>query len=40
MEDDLYISLKCCDEETGKCASNPINRLGEKVHDLEESVVG
>ena len=40
MENDMYKSFKCCDEETGKCASNPINRLSEKVHDLEESVVG
>ena len=40
MEDDMYISLKCCDEETGKCASNLLIRQGEEVHDLEESVVG
>ena len=36
----LYISLKCCDEETGKCASNPMSRQGGEVQDLEESVVG
>ena len=40
IEDDMYISLKCCDEETGKCASNLLIRQGEEVHDLEESVVG
>ena len=40
MEDDMYISLKCCDEETGKCASNPMSRQGEEVNGLEESVVG
>ena len=40
MEYDMYISLKCCDEETGKCASNPMSRQVEEVHDLEESVVG
>ena len=36
----MYISLKCCDEETGKYASSPMSRLGEEVHDLEGSVVG
>ena len=40
MEDDMCISLKCCDEETGKCASNLLIRQVEEVHDLEESVVG
>ena len=40
MEDDMYISLKCCDEETGKCASNPMSRQGEEVHALEESAFG
>ena len=40
MEDDMYISLKCCDEETGKCGSNPMTRQGEEVQDLEKSVVG
>ena len=38
MEDGMFISLKCCDEETGKCASNPMSRQGEEVHALEESV--
>ena len=38
--DDMYKSLKCCDEETGKCASNPMSRQGEEVHGIEESVVG
>ena len=40
MEDDMCISLKCCDEETGKCASNLLIRQVEEVHGLEESVVG
>ena len=40
IEDDMYISLKCCDEETGKCASNLLIRQGEEVHDLEEVVNG
>ena len=36
----MYISLKCCNEETGKCASNPMSRQGEEVHDLQEVVNG
>ena len=39
-KDYMYISLKCCDEETGKCASNPMSRQGEEVHDLQEIVNG
>ena len=39
-KDEMYISLKCCDEETGKCASNPMSRQGEEVHALEESAFG
>ena len=35
----MYISLKCCDEETGKCASNPMSRQGEEVQDLDDAVV-
>ena len=40
MKYDMYISLRCCDEETGKCASNLMSRQGEEVHGLGESVVG
>ena len=40
MEDGMFISLKCCDEETGQCASNPTSRQGEELNDLEEPVVG
>ena len=36
----MYISLKCCDEETGKCASNPMSRQGEEFIELVDSVVG
>ena len=36
----MYRSLKCCDEESGKCASNPMSRQGEEVHVLDECVVG
>ena len=36
----MCTSLKCCDEETGKCASNPMSKQGEEVQDLEESVAG
>ena len=39
-KDYMYISLRCCDEETGKCASNPMSRHCEDVQGLEKSVVG
>ena len=26
IRDDMHQSLKCCDDETGKCASNPMGR--------------